>query len=850
MCFLWFEDVSNNNFALKGYYSNTVCFGIRPAPCLLMLTLFHFLVYSVPSDDELKDLKRQIYDLLYVDNGALTSEGPLFNMFSKLPEIFRQNGFELQEFASNDKDLKKRAPKFFEDSEPDSKLLGMLWNTEKDVISPKKFELNESACTKRSILSSIASNFDLLNIGGPILNRARIFMHDLQCETELSWDTEISYKLHKNWKLICKQVNSTPSIEIPRYVGSRDSEFNLIACVDASRYFFGAVLYLFEVETSKISFLFSRNRMITSNLKNRSMPTLELMAVELGTKLLQTAKYELSGPLTCNPINISKLKLFSDSSIALSWISSYGEKFAKMSRRNVFVMNRLNSIMQHCNKFPVYYNFTAGKENPGDCTTRPISYNILSKSSYWTGPNPDTVTDESLAIVIPSPKISDGETSSYASSVICNIEPLVDSAKFSSFKRLIRVHYRILSFISKLKSKANISGGVIPVEPNCTEALWKKAYCNAIISEQVAGFPDVVSYFKNGISNIKNVPNLVTQLNLFRDSEGLLRVRCKISHIGKSMEDFPILLPKDNHVTRSIILDIHQKLNHAGKYSVLSEFRKLFYVSSCFSTVKKVLRTCVHCRRFNSSPIVLNQNSYRNFRLDPSHVPFQNIFIDYLGPIMIKIKGEKCKAYVLLFTCLFSRAINLQICLDLTEVNFLRAFQLHVFKYGFPSLCLSDRGSQICSGAKVIEEHISDKATQEYLNANGIKHTEFSQYAKGCKKLGGLVETCVKMVKRLIFGSIRKYIPSYSDFEYVIAEVNHIVNKRPVCFKEGLRDNDPNNEIPTAITPEMIINGRELVSLNVIPDLGKELDDWSADIKTNDMYDNVIKITLINKDFL
>ena len=262
------------------------------------------------------------------------------------------------------------------------------------------------------------------------------------------------------------------------------------------------------------------------------------------------------------------------------------------------------------------------------------------------------------------------------------------------------------------------------------------------------------------------------------------------------------------------------------------EFRKLFYVSSCFFTVKKFLRT------------VLNQNSYRNFRLDPSHVPFQNIFIDYLGPIMIKIKGEKCKAYVLLFTCLFSRAINLQICLDLTEVNFLRAFQLHVFKYGFPSLCLSDRGSQICSGAKVIEEHISDKATQEYLNANGIKHTEFSQYAKGCKKLGGLVETCVKMVKRLIFGSIRKYIPSYSDFEYVIAEVNHIVNKRPVCFKEGLRDNDPNNEIPTAITPEMIINGRELVSLNVIPDLGKELDDWSADIKTNDMYDNVIKIRL------
>ena len=60
-----------------------------------------------------------------------------------------------------------------------------MWDTKKDVIYAPKYKLNADACTKRQILSSIASNFDIFNISGPILNRSRIFMHDLQCKREL-----------------------------------------------------------------------------------------------------------------------------------------------------------------------------------------------------------------------------------------------------------------------------------------------------------------------------------------------------------------------------------------------------------------------------------------------------------------------------------------------------------------------------------------------------------------------------------------------------------------------------------------------------------------------------------------
>ena len=54
------------------------------------------------------------------------------------------------------------------------------WNINKDVISTNDFSLNKDAKTKRSILRSIASEYDIFKINGPLLNRARLFMHSVQ----------------------------------------------------------------------------------------------------------------------------------------------------------------------------------------------------------------------------------------------------------------------------------------------------------------------------------------------------------------------------------------------------------------------------------------------------------------------------------------------------------------------------------------------------------------------------------------------------------------------------------------------------------------------------------------------
>ena len=72
------------------------------------------------------------------------------------------------------------------------KNLGLKRNISDDTIFTNDINLNIYATTKREILSSIASHFDVFGYNLPLLNRARLFLNKLQCGKSLGWDEKIS----------------------------------------------------------------------------------------------------------------------------------------------------------------------------------------------------------------------------------------------------------------------------------------------------------------------------------------------------------------------------------------------------------------------------------------------------------------------------------------------------------------------------------------------------------------------------------------------------------------------------------------------------------------------------------
>ena len=189
LLFLWFRNISKGDFSTVAYKNVRLSFGLRCSPFLLMISLFNILVIDSENDTmEAKQVKHLMYNLLYMDNGAISADSgeELSSAYQALPKVFSPYKFEVQQLNSNNISLQAQIDEDFQQStEKCVKLLGLTWDRMSDEIFTRPINLDGNACTKRTILKSIASQYDIYNFNLPLLNRSRMFMHTLQCDKDL-----------------------------------------------------------------------------------------------------------------------------------------------------------------------------------------------------------------------------------------------------------------------------------------------------------------------------------------------------------------------------------------------------------------------------------------------------------------------------------------------------------------------------------------------------------------------------------------------------------------------------------------------------------------------------------------
>ena len=588
-----------------------------------------------------------------------------------------------------------------------------------------------------------------------------------------------------------------------------------------------------------VSFIKAKNRVINKQLKLRSIPTLEFQALTFCTEVLVEVYQELTGIDCVNAVNIQNLVLFTDSYVALNWLQNYIQ-MQKLRNLSVFTINRLNRIVNLSKIVPITFKFVAGMENPSDFVTREVSEKKLIITNFITGPNFLTsagrYNSDMIEVRVPN------KTAEF-----CKRDMRIDSGpgligtdnvnnsiyesqleRFSRLKSLINSYSGQIKFINKLKQNLKNKD---PIKFGHFNILDDKQIRTTVMRilikyDQRKWYSDVLDYFESNEKSVakKDIPSVITQLNLALDEEGVIRVKSKLypRFQNKDKYVFPVLISPRSRLAELIVNEYHEKYDHAGRFIVLSELRKKIWIPHAFVLVKKLTKQCFWCKRMHGHTIKLNQNCYRDFRGDPTPVPFKNIFIDYLGPFDIKVSykdKEVRKVWVLVICCLWSRAINLKLCFDLSTSEFLKSLQKQIFQLGLPSLILSDSGSQILAGAKKVNKYIfDDQLFQNFLKENNISHINFQSYPKGNHALGALIETCNRLVRKLLHGSVRRLILNISDMEFLLEKVVSLLNKRPLVLKESLRSNN-DLDVPEVITPEMLVYGRPLDYLNILPEL-------------------------------
>ena len=126
-------------------------------------------------------------------------------------------------------------------------------------------------------------------------------------------------------------------------------------------------------------------------------------------------------------------------------------------------------------------------------------------------------------------------------------------------------------------------------------------------------------------------------------------------------------------------------------------------------------------------------------RLAPHTPPFYYTACDYFGPYNVKIERSKtAKHYGVIFTCLNTRAVHLELAVDLTTMEFIQVPRRFFSIRGYPAVILSDNGTQMVGAAKELREMVKDldgNQLSEFCGEKGIKWiftTPAAPHQNGC----------------------------------------------------------------------------------------------------------------------
>ena len=216
-----------------------------------------------------------------------------------------------------------------------------------------------------------------------------------------------------------------------------------------------------------------------------------------------------------------------------------------------------------------------------------------------------------------------------------------------------------------------------------------------------------------------------------------------------NMVKHPVLLPKKAHLTDLVIRHFHQHTGHQGSARTHVEICSSgYWIVNGSSLIGHHISKCVTCRKLRASPQqqVMAELPTDRFEQVP---PFTFSAVDYFGPFYIKEGRKEMKRYGVLFTCMASRAIHLEIATSLTTDSFLNAYRRFVCRRRPIQQLRSDQGTNFVGAKNELEAALHEmnhnKIQRELLKDN-CDWFAWKMNVPHASHMGGVWERQIKTV--------------------------------------------------------------------------------------------------------
>lgn len=217
----------------------------------------------------------------------------------------------------------------------------------------------------------------------------------------------------------------------------------------------------------------------------------------------------------------------------------------------------------------------------------------------------------------------------------------------------------------------------------------------------------------------------IRMLDPFLDDCDVLRVggRAKLSLSLTYEEKHPIIIPKSSHIALLLARYYHKKIYHQGRIFTLGAIRDAgYWLVGASKLVNSMVRKCFPCNKLRGKLVIQRMGLLPRERLDAT-APFTNVGMDCFGHFTVKERRSNVKRWAVVFTCMYSRAVHIELLDDMSADAFINALRCLIAIRGPVRTLFSDRGTNFVGARNEFRKEVDmakDLKLKEYFTTNEI----------------------------------------------------------------------------------------------------------------------------------
>jgi hypothetical protein len=364
--------------------------------------------------------------------------------------------------------------------------------------------------------------------------------------------------------------------------------------------------------------------------------------------------------------------------------------------------------------------------NPADAATRSLPADKLQNSAWLRGLvsflNRSSSCESNFPIVdAANDKELRKEVTSLASNVTSSVPQRASLCsrfeRYSSWKRLVRA-------VALLKSSARRWSNSVP----STDVSFAEAEDFIIRTVQQEVYSKEIQHIRQGLPLPKDSP--IAQLGPVLDSQKILRVGGRLNKLKlNAFETNPLIIPGSHHVARLLVRYHHDKLSHQGRHITEGAVRTAgLWITGVKRLVSSIIHQCVRCKKLRGKFAFQRMADLPADRLEASP-PFTNVGVDAFGPwnvVTRRTRGGSAssKRWGILFTCLVTRAVHIELVDSMSSCAFINALRRFVSIRGTVKIFRSDRGTNFVGALDdlhIDSVNVEDATLKQFMYDSGTK---------------------------------------------------------------------------------------------------------------------------------